>query len=120
MTPQEVGTIGVYLSAALASVGFISFVTLARFWRSGRGGWLVFWDLLMISWVLDLSTIAHLFDPPWFSWLRVGTFAVGFPLVLAWRAWIIFDLQARRRHRLSRAYGETDSRPAGEEEENAA
>jgi len=119
VSPQTVGTIGVYLSAVLATVGFVSFVTLARFWRSGRGGWLVFWDLLLISWVLDLSSIAHLFDPPWFVWLRVGTFAVGFPVVLAWRSWIIFDLQARRRRRLLKAYREADSRPAGQEETSA-
>lgn len=97
MTPVQLGTFGVYLSAVLATTGFIGFATLARFWASGRGGWLVFWDLLMVTWVLDLSAIAHLFDPPWFAWTRFGTFAVGFPLVLAWRLWIIFDLQWRRR-----------------------
>lgn len=108
MTPQTLGTIGVYLSALLATVGFLSFVTLARFWRSGRGGWLVFWDLLLVAWILDLSSIAHLFDPPWFVWLRVATFAVGFPVVLAWRSWIIFDLQHRHRRRPPGAYGETN------------
>lgn len=97
MTTQALGTIGVYASAVLATVGFIAFVVLARFWRSGVGGWLVFWDLLLISWVLDLSSISHLFDPPWFAWTRAATFAIGFPLVLAWRLWIIFDLQVRRR-----------------------
>lgn len=117
MTPQTLGTIGVYLSAVLATVGFIGFVTLARFWRSGRGGWLVFWDLLLVAWVLDVSSIAHLFDPPWFAWLRVGTFAVGFPLVLAWRSWIIFDLQVRSRRRAPEAYREADSRPAGRQED---
>lgn len=116
MTPQQLGTFGVYLSAILATVGFIGFVVLARFWRSGRGGWLVFWDLLLVAWVLDLSSISHLFDPPWFAWLRVGTFAVGFPLVLGWRSWIIFDLQHRRRGKGSQAYGQSDSRPAGKEE----
>jgi len=53
--------------------------------------------MLVIAWVLDLSSIAHLFDPPWFTWLRVGTFTFGMPVVLAWRSWIIFDLQLRRR-----------------------
>lgn len=115
MTPQTLGTIGVYLSAALSSIGFLSFVLLARFWRSGRGGWLVFWDLLLIAWVLDLSSISHLFDPPWFAWTRVATFAIGFPVVLAWRLWIIFDLQHRHRGQGPGAYGGSDSRPAGEE-----
>lgn len=110
MTPQTLGTIGIYLSGILATVGFVSFVMLARFWQSGRGGWLVFWDLLLVAWVLDLSSIAHLFDPPWFTWLRVGTFAVGFPLVLAWRSWIIFDLQHRRQQRRAKAYLGTDSK----------
>jgi hypothetical protein len=98
VTPQDLGTIGIYLSATIATVGFLGFVTLARFWRS-RGGWLVFWDLLLVAWVLDLSSIAHLFNPPWFAWLRVVTFAVGFPVVLAWRCWIIFDLQLPSRRR---------------------
>jgi hypothetical protein len=100
VSPQTLGTIGVYLSAVLSTTGLISFVTLARFWRS-RGGWLVFWDLLMVSWILDLSAIAHLFDPPWFAWLRVGTFACGFPLLLMWRLWIIFDLQLWSRRGVS-------------------
>lgn len=118
MTPQTLGTIGVYLSGALATIGFIGFTTLARFWQS-RGGWLVFWDLLMLSWVLDLSTVAHLFDPPWFVWLRVVTFTVGFPVVLGWRCWIIFDLQLWHRPRVPKAYREADSRPAGQEETSA-
>lgn len=92
-----VGTIGVYLSAAISSVGFVAFALTARFWAS-RGGWHVFWYMLMIAWVLDLSTISHFVrDTTWFAWLRVSTFAVGMPVVLAWRSWIIFDLQLRRR-----------------------
>lgn len=98
MTPQTLGTVGLYASAAISTLAFAGFVTLARFWHS-RGGWLVFWDLLIVTWVLDLGTLAHLFDPPWFTWLRIGTFAVGLPLVLGWRCWIIFDLQLRRRWR---------------------
>lgn len=109
MTPQGLGTIGVYLSAVLSTVSFVSFLVLARFWRSGRGGWLVFWDLLLIAWVLDLSSISHLFDPPWFAWTRVITFVVGFPLVLAWRLWIIFDLQLLHRRSQRQAYREADS-----------
>lgn len=96
MTPQAVGTFGVYASALISTLGFLGFTVLARFWHS-RGGWHVFWYMLMIAWVLDLSSISHLFDPPWFAWLRVGTFAVGMPVVLAWRLWIIFDLQLLRR-----------------------
>lgn len=99
MTPELVGTIGVYVSAALATLSLIALVALARFWRS-KGGWFVFWDLLMVTWVLDLITVVDLGlvrDAPWFVWLRVGSFAVGFPLVLGWRLWIIFDLQLRRR-----------------------
>jgi hypothetical protein len=115
VTPQTLGTIGVYLSALLSTVGFAGFVTLARFWHT-RGGWLLFWDLLMVSWVLDLATISHLFDPPWFAWLRLGTFAAGFPVLLGWRCWIIFDLQWRRRFRPG-AYGEADSRPVGRRED---
>lgn len=108
MTPQTLGTFGVYVSAILSTVGFVSFVTLARFWQSGRGGWLVFWDLLMVAWILDLSSISHLFDPPWFAWFRVATFAVGFPALLVWRLQIIFDLQLRDRWR-RRAYRGADS-----------
>lgn len=105
MTPELLGTIGVYVSAALATLSLAGLILLARFWRS-RGGWFVFWDLLMLTWILDLIVVAHVFDPPWFAWLRVGTFAVGMPLVLAWRCWIIFDLQVRRRFReRERAYG---------------
>jgi len=96
MTPQLLGTIGLYLSAVISTAGFLGFVMLARFWSS-RGGWHVFWYMLMISWVLDLSSLAHFADPPWFVWLRVATFAVGMPFVLAWRNWIIFDLQLRSR-----------------------
>lgn len=103
MTPALLGTIGIYASAAIASTGFIGFALTARFWRS-KGGWHVFWYMLVIAWVLDLSTIAHLWDPPWFVWLRVGTFAVGMPVVLAWRSWIIFDLQLRGRWRRIMAY----------------
>jgi hypothetical protein len=106
VTPDLVGTVGVYASALISTVGFAAFVVSARFWAS-RGGWHVFWYMLMITWVLDMSSIAHLFDPPWFTWLRVGTFAVGMPVVLAWRSWIIFDLQMRRRpmYRESRQEG---------------
>jgi len=110
VTPYLIGTIGIYASALIATVGFVAFVVTARFWES-RGGWHVFWYMLVIAWVLDLSSIAHLFDPPWFTWMRVGTFAVGMPFVLAWRSWIIFDLQLRHRpmaYRESRQGGEVD------------
>lgn len=110
MTPTQVGTFGVYASAIVSTVGFLGFATLARFWSS-RGGWHVFWYMLMIAWVLDLSSISHLFDPPWFVWLRVGTFAVGMPLVLAWRSWLVFDLQLRGRRHQKAAYREADDRP---------
>ena len=96
MTPQMLGTIGIYVSAVIATVSLAVFALTARFWVS-RGGWHVFWYMLVVAWVLDLSSIAHIFDPPWFVWLRVATFAVGMPFVLAWRSWIIFDLQLRRR-----------------------
>jgi hypothetical protein len=109
---MTVGTIGVYLSAVMATLGFVGFAMLARFWRS-TGGWHVFWYMLMIAWVLDLSSISHLVDfPLWFTWLRTATFAIGMPLVLAWRSWIIFDLQLRRRYQARKAYREADSRPA--------
>lgn len=109
MTPIQLGTLGVYLSSVLSTVGFIGFVTLARFWRS-RGGWLVFADLLMVTWILDLSSVSHLFDPPWFAWTRFGTFAVGMPIILAWRAAVVFDLQFLRRHRESPAYREATTK----------
>jgi hypothetical protein len=115
VTPELVGTIGVYLSALISTVGFAVFAVSARFWKS-RGGWHVFWYMLMIAWVLDLSTIAHLFDAPWFVWLRVATFAVGMPVVLAWRSWIIFDLQLRRRYRFLEAYGGRRHPPQQKEE----
>lgn len=93
MTPELVGTIGVYVSAVIATVGFAAFAVTARFWAS-RGGWHVFWFMLVLAWVLDLASIAHLVgDGPAFQWLRAVTFAVGMPFVLAWRSWIIFDLQ---------------------------
>lgn len=115
MTPMLLGTIGVYLSAVISTAGFVCYAATARFWHS-RGGWHVFWYMLMITWVLDLSSISHLFDPPWFAWTRVVTFAIGMPLVLGWRSWIIFDLQLLRRRWGARAYGGADSRPAAEEE----
>ena len=116
MTPIEVGTIGVVVSALLATTGFVSFLTLARFWRS-KGGWFVFWDLLMVTWILDLSSIAHIWNPPWFAWTRLATFAVGFPVLLAWRCWIIFDLQLWGPRRELRAYRNPDTAP---EETHAA
>lgn len=113
MTPQEIGTIGLYVSAAIASLGFIAFAITARFWAS-RGGWHVFWYMLVIAWVLDLTTIAHfVHGTTWFTWLRVLSFALGLPFVLAWRSWIIFDLQLRQRYM---AYGGRRHRPAVEEE----
>lgn len=116
MTPQLLGTIGVYLSALISTVGFVAFTVLARFWRS-RGGWHVFWYMLMITWVLDLVVVRSLVgDSPWFAWLRAASFAIGMPLVLAWRSWIIFDLQLMRRLHNQEAYREADSRPAVEEE----
>lgn len=97
MTPQEIGTIGLYVSAVIATAGFAIFAATARFWAS-RGGWHVFWYMLVIAWILDLSTIAHfVHDTAWFMWLRVLSLAIGLPAVLAWRSWIIFDLQLRRR-----------------------
>jgi hypothetical protein len=67
-----------------------------------------------------MGAVAHLFDPPWFTWLRMWTFVLGMPVVLGWRSWIIFDLQHRRRRGSSEAYGVTDSRPADEEDKHAA
>lgn len=104
MTPDLLGTIGVFVSAAISTAGFIAFVTLARFWRS-RGGWHVFWYMLIIAWVLDLIVVRYLFgDALWFAWVRAVLFAVGFPVVLGWRLWIIFDLQLRRRYRKMMSY----------------
>lgn len=118
MTPEQLGTIGVNVSATLATLSMIGLVSLARFWRS-RGGWFVFWDLMMVTWILDMIVVVDLFgDSPWFMWLRVGAFAVGFPLVLGWRLWIILDLQLRSRYRKYVAYRE--GRHPDEEEEHAA
>jgi hypothetical protein len=116
VTPIQLGTIGIYLSAAMATAGFVGFASLARFWRS-RAGWHVFWYMLMIAWVLDMSVVRVLFgDSPWFAWFRAATFAIGMPLVLGWRSWIVFDLQLFRRwHPRQMAYGEKDSRPADQE-----
>lgn len=106
MTPQLIGTIGVYASALIATVGLAVFVTTARFWKS-RGGWHVFWYMLVIAWVLDLVVIRDIFgDPYWFAWLRAATFTIGMPFVLAWRSWIIFDLQLRRRLEAYRGGGQ--------------
>lgn len=113
MTPQEIGTFGLYCSAVIASISLIFFVATARFWAS-RGGWHVFWYMLVIAWLLDLSSLAHLVgDPGWFLWLRVLSLALGLPFVLAWRFWIIFDLQLRHRWM---AYGVRRQRPATKEE----
>lgn len=109
MTPTEVGTIGLYLSAVIATIGFLGFALMARFWRS-RGGWHVFWYMLVVAWVLDLASLSHWGDPPWFAWLRLGSFAVGMPIVLAWRSWLVFDLQLL--HRQGRTV-EADSHLAG-------
>jgi hypothetical protein len=116
VTPQLLGTIGVYLSAGISTLGFAGFVTLARFWRS-RGGWHVFWFMLVIAWVLDLAVARSLFgDSSWFAWLRAGTFAVGFPVVLGWRSWIVFDLQLWHRFRPPVTYGGGGQRPEAQEE----
>jgi hypothetical protein len=112
VTPQEIGTVGLYVSAVIATVGFSVFAATARFWAS-RGGWHVFWYMLVIAWILDLSSIAHLVgDPAWLLWLRVLSLTLGLPFVLAWRSWIIFDLQLRQRWM---AYGVRRQRPEEEE-----
>lgn len=111
MTPDQLGTVGVYLSAGAATAGLAGFTMLTRFWRS-RGGWHVFWYMLMVAWVLDLAVVRTLFgDAPWFAWLRAGTFTLGMPLVLGWRSWIIFDLQLRRRYQHWMTYGGSRHRP---------
>jgi len=113
VTPYLIGTIGLYVSAVIATIGFVVFALTARFWAS-RGGWHVFWYMLVIAWILDLTTIAHfVHDRTWFMWLRVLSLALGLPFVLAWRSWIIFDLQIRR-HWM--AYGVRRQRPATKEE----
>lgn len=105
MTPQGIGTIGLYVSAVIATVGFVAFAATARFWAS-RGGWHVFWYMLVIAWILVLTSIAHfVHDTVWFMWLRVLSLAIGLPAVLAWRSWIIFDLQLRQRWRKTMTYG---------------
>jgi hypothetical protein len=119
MTPEQLGTVGVNASAAIATVGFAGFVSLARFWRS-RGGWHVFWYMLVIAWVLDLAVIREIFgDSLWFAWLRAGSLAIGMPIVLGWRLWIIFDLQLRRRYRELMAYGGRGQRTDKEEKDAA-
>jgi hypothetical protein len=124
MTPHDVGTLGLYLSAVIATVGFLGFAFMARFWGS-RGGWHVFWYMLVLAWVLDLASLSHLFDPPWFTWLRLGSFAVGMPVVLAWRSWLVFDLHLLHRRNQDGRTVEADSShmadsyAAGEEEKNA-
>lgn len=113
---MQLGTVGLCASAAIATIGFFGFALLARFWTS-RGGWHVFWYMLVIAALLDLSVIRLAFgDATWFAWLRAGILAVGLPLVLGWRSWIIFDLQLFHRPRRRVAYGEAGSRPAAEEE----
>jgi hypothetical protein len=109
VTPELLGTIGVFASAVLATAGFVVFAATARFWQS-RGGWHVFWYMLILAWVLDLAVVRYLFgDTPWFAWFRAATFAIGMPLVLGWRSWIVLDLQVLRRSRRRRAYGKADS-----------
>lgn len=108
MTPHEIGTFGLYASAVIATIGFSAFAITARFWAS-RGGWHVFWYMLVIAWILDLNTLAHLVgDSILFMWLRVLSLAIGLPFVLAWRSWIIFDLQLRQRWM---AYGKRRQSP---------
>lgn len=120
MTPDLLGTIGVYLSAIVSTVGFVAFVSLARFWRS-RGGWHVFWFMLVITWILDLIVVRLILgDAPWFAWLRAASFALGLPAVLGWRLWIIFDLQLRSRYRNLMAYGGHRQQTDKEEENSAA
>lgn len=120
MTPDLLGTVGVYLSAAVSTAGFVTFVSLARFWRS-RGGWHVFWFMLVISWILDLIVVRLILgDAPWFAWLRATSFALGMPAVLGWRLWIIFDLQIRGRGRDLMAYGGHRQVTDQEEGNNAA
>lgn len=105
MTPEVLGTVGIYLSAVMATVGLVGYAMLARFWRS-RGGWHVFWFMLVLAWVLDLAALRNLIGfPAWLEWLRLGTFAVGMPVVLGWRCWIIFDLQLGQWRREKVAYG---------------
>lgn len=112
MTPDEVGTVGIYCSAIIATIGFAAFAITARFWAS-RGGWHVFWYMLVIAWALDMAVIRDLFgDSTWFAWLRAVTFLFAVPFVLAWRSWIIFDLQLR--HRLEAYRGHRQEEDAHE------
>lgn len=116
MTPTQLGTFGLFASAVIATIGFFGFAFLARFWTS-RGGWHVFWFMLVIAWLLDLNCVYHLFrDEPWFAWLRASSLAIGLPFVLGWRSWIIFDLQLFQRRRRGVAYGRNESRRPAEEE----
>lgn len=106
MTPHALGTIGIFASAFIATGGFLGFALMARFWTS-RGGWHVFWFMLVIAWVLDLIVVRSLVgDSPWFAWVRAVSFAVGMPFVLGWRSWLIFDLQWFQRRRRQVAYAD--------------
>ncbi len=75
--------------------------------------------MLVIAWVLDQGVARALFgDSPWFAWERAVTFAVGMPLVLGWRSWLILNFQLLHRHRTRVSYGDTDSPRADKEEEH--
>jgi hypothetical protein len=121
VTSTQLGTIGLFVSAVIATIGFVGFAVLARFWRS-RGGWHVFWFMLVIAWILDLNSFYHFFNgDSTYAWLRASSLAFGLPFVLGWRSWIIFDLQLFHRRRRGVAYRDTDSRrPAAEEEKHGA
>jgi hypothetical protein len=101
----DTGNIGLLACAAIDTAAVIAYAVRAhgehgRWWRSPFGLHLMCF-MIAFAVVLDQSAVFLLtgpgvlvagpvpLRPDWFAWMRVISFAVLIPGVLAWRLWII-------------------------------
>lgn len=111
----DTGDVGLLACAVIDTAATLAYAWLARggqhpaWWRSPFGLHLMCF-MAAFAWVLDLSVIHMLTTSgilihriplatardDWFAWLRVGSFTVLIPVVLAWRLWIILRPPGRK------------------------
>lgn len=102
----DAGNAGLLACAAIDTAAVISYAVRARgnghgaWWRSPVG-WHLMCFMAAFAIVLDLSSVylittgqvlvrvAPPLRPDWFAWLRVLSFDLLIPPVLAWRLWLI-------------------------------
>ena len=102
----DAGNIGLILCAVIDTTAVISYAVKAR-GGEGRGAWWtspVGWHLMIFmaafAVVLGMTAIGLIatgnvlvsaapLRPDWFAWVRVSSFCLLIPPVLAWRLWLI-------------------------------